>query len=122
MAHSRQSHFRYAITRHYPFPWFDWVVPIYIVLCVALFTVINLATTGYNLQTIYTMNPNSTVAYRHWFQKAPLSWINSFNPSCQGTSISKGSSYFTTNLGLIYTVDKISQSVNGSMIPLPAVS
>jgi hypothetical protein len=37
-------------------------------------------------------------------------------------SLSKGRSHFTTNLGFIYTVDKIWQSTNGNKIPVTAIS
>jgi hypothetical protein len=122
MNRSKPAYFTYPLSRR-PFPWwFDWVVVIYVAVCIVLFTIINIATNSYALQTIYTTDPNSTHTHRHWFQKAPLTWINTFTPSCQGASIAKGNTYFTSNLGLIYTVDKISQTREGATLPVPAIS
>ena len=117
-----QAFLTYPITRHYPNPWVDWVVAILLILCTVLFTFVNLATTGYNVEIIHTLNPNGTVAHKHWFETAPWSWFNSVSATCQGSPIAKGSSVFTTNLGLIYTVDKIWQEQSSFIQPFPAIS
>lgn len=118
-----KSFLSYSITRRYPNVRYDWAFATCIILCTILFSFLNLAVNGYNMQTIYTTDPNATVAHHEWFEKAPFSWFNSFTPSCQGASLTTGNTYFTTNLGLIYTLTKVSQGqANGPMRPLPAVS
>ena len=86
-----RSHFGYAITRPYPFPWFDYVVAVFLIICTVIFTVLNFATSGYNLKTVYTTDPNSTLAHHYWFQKAPWSWLNSIEATCDAASLPTGS-------------------------------
>ena len=118
-----ESLFTYSVTRNYPFPWFTWVVIGGGVVLTVLFSILNLATSGYDLQTIYTTDFNSTANTHYWFQSAPFSWINKLQVACQPMQLVRGNTYFTSNFGLIYTVDKIwRNSESGNKLTYPAVS
>lgn len=120
---STESYFSYPITRRYPFAWFTYVVVIGGILATVLFSFLNLATNGYNLETIYTTDPNSTSSRDYWFQHAPFSWTGKIEASCQPLSLTRGSTYFTSNFGLVYTLDKIwNREGNESQETYPSVS
>lgn len=118
-----QSLFSYNLSRPYPFVWFTPVVIVGGILFTVLFSVINLATNGYYLKTIYTTNPNGTIAEKHWFTEAPWSWGDKMKPTCQAQDIPIGYQFFTTNLGLHYTLTGVSQydPASGQTIPLPSL-
>lgn len=88
-----------------------------------LFSVINLATNGYYLKTTYTTDPNSTMAEKHWFTQAPWSWGDKLRPTCESQDVPIGYSFFSTNLGLQYTLTSVSQydTDSGHTIPLPSL-
>jgi hypothetical protein len=96
----------YNLTRPYPFgKWFKPTVIAGFLLFFGLFTTFNLATNGYDMQPLYTRNPNGTEAKRHWYHKAIFTWgDDKLNPKCQHLDISVGDEFMTTNLGLRYTV------------------
>ena len=55
----------------------------------------------------YTTDLNGTLHKPYWFQKAPFSWVSKTRASCQPALLTTGSTYFTSNLGFTYTVDKL---------------
>lgn len=46
---------------------------------------------------------------KHWFSNAPWSWGDKLNPTCETQAIPIGYQFFTTNLGLSYTLTSVSQ-------------
>lgn len=74
-----------------------------------LFSVINLATNGYYLKTIYATDPNTTIAQKEWFTDVPWSWGDKLKPTCLAQNIPIGYQFFTTNSGLSYTLESVSQ-------------
>lgn len=104
-----QSWFTYNIVRNYPFRWFTPVVIIGGIVSVVVFSFLNLAASGYNLQTIYTTDPNATLHQDYWFTKAPWSWMAKSRPTCQAQNIPVGSTFFTSNLGFSYTLEAVSR-------------
>ena len=114
-----ESSFNYNITRPYPFRWFTWVVVIGGVVATALLSVANLAADGYILKTIYSTDPNSTVAEYadRWYEKSPWSWTNKMSASCEPELLTVGNSYFSTNRGLTYTLNSIWQGSATNLKP-----
>ena len=103
------SWFSYNISKPYPFNWFTPVVLVGGIIFTVLFSVINLAANGYYLTSIYTTSPNTTISTEYWFNKAPWSWGDKLKPTCQAQNIPIGYSFFTTNLGLSYTLKSVTQ-------------
>ncbi|KAK5136246.1 hypothetical protein LTR08_003853 [Meristemomyces frigidus] len=104
---SKHNIFSYPVTRPYPFKWFAWVALIGGVVFTTLFSFIAVAANGYNIESIYTTDPNSTLHKPLWFQKLPLSWANTIEATCQAAQLTPGATYFTSNLGLTYSLSKM---------------
>ena len=102
-----ESLFSYSLSRPYPFGWFTYVVAIGGTICAVLFSFIALAADGYNLDLEYTTDLNGTLNKSYWFQKAPFSWVSKTKASCQPALLTAGSTYFTSNLGFRYVIDKL---------------
>ncbi|KAF4342813.1 hypothetical protein FBEOM_3221 [Fusarium beomiforme] len=101
------SWFSYNVTRPYPFRWFTPVAVVGTVVLTVLFTIINLASSGFYLKPIFTDDPNGTsTQYVKWFMKPPLNWEN-VRVKCQPKMLSVGDRFFTTNLGFQYSVKGI---------------
>ncbi|KAF2095132.1 hypothetical protein NA57DRAFT_59879 [Rhizodiscina lignyota] len=92
------SFFSYSLERPYPFRWFTWIVVIGGIAFTALFSVLNVATNGYNL---------TTLRESHWYQRAPLSWLNNLQVTCQAQNLAVGSDFHTTNLGLSHHIQNV---------------
>lgn len=103
------SWFSYRLTKPYPFVWFTPVLITGTIIFAILFSFVNLAADGYYLTTVYTTSPNETLAKEYWFNKAPWNWGNKLNPSCQPQNIPIGFEFFTTNLGLSYLLESVTQ-------------
>ncbi|KAH0542166.1 hypothetical protein FGG08_003387 [Glutinoglossum americanum] len=87
------------------------------VLILIFFTVLNLATNGYDLQPKYITDPNTTESERHWYHNRLFTWgDDKLEPKCQHTNIPVGYEFMTTNLGLRYTVRRILHFPSGSPI------
>lgn len=102
-----ESLFSYSLSRPYPFAWFTYAVVIGGTICAVLFSFVALAADGYVIDLQYTTELNATQDASHWFQSAPFSWISQTSASCQPALLTTGSTYFTSNLGFTYTLDKI---------------
>ena len=72
-----------------------------------LFTFVALAADGYNPDIEYTTNLTKTLDQSYWFQKAPFSWVAKTRVSCQPALLTTGSTYFTSNLGFRYVLEKL---------------
>lgn len=102
------SFFTYSIQRSYPFAWFTPVAIIGGVLLTALFSVLEVAVNGYQLQPSYRTDPNGTHAEAHWFTQGLFSWNSKFVATCQAQNLQPGTQFFTSNLGLTYTLTGVS--------------
>jgi hypothetical protein len=101
------SFFSYDLSRSYPFRWFTPVTILGGILFTVLFSIVNVASNGYQLRTIYTTDPNVTLSERHWFTKAPWSWTSRLQPTCESQNIQPGTQFFTNKLGLTYSLSRI---------------
>lgn len=103
--------FSYPISRKYPFSWLKWTAVVLLPHLFILFTVINVATNGYELQPVYTNDPNTTVIQNYWFNNRFFNWGDSrLKPKCQPSDIAVGSQIVSTNFGFLYTISNISSS------------
>ncbi|KAI9774453.1 MAG: hypothetical protein M1839_001736 [Geoglossum umbratile] len=108
----------YNLSRKYPFRsgFKSWVFLVSIII-LALFTVFNVATNGYDKQPKYTTDPNTTESERHWYHNPFFTWgDDKLDPKCQHTEIPVGHEFMTTNLGLRYTVRRILHFEPGSSV------
>lgn len=71
-----------------------------------LFTFIAVASNAYQLQPIYTTDPNTTESSLKWFQKRPFTWANELDTACQASLLVIGGNYMTTNQGFTYTIER----------------
>jgi hypothetical protein len=91
-----------------------WKIGISLVI-IAVLTMFNYAINGWDLQPIYTSDPNSTEAEQNWYQNKFFTWgTDNLEPKCQHTEITVGDQFMTTNLGLQYTVNAMSLQPYGS--------
>lgn len=104
----------YSVTRPFPYAWFTWVVFIGGAVLAILFSFVAVASNGYALQPIYTIDPNGTEAERQWFEKRPFSWYHSLDTRCQSTLLTVGGSYKTSNRGFVYTLSGLQARSNDS--------
>ncbi|KAF6803188.1 hypothetical protein CSOJ01_11053 [Colletotrichum sojae] len=104
-----QSWFSYSISKPYPFRWFTPVALVGGLVLAVVVSLFNLSANGYYLKTIYTSDPNGTVAHANalWFRKRPFNWQDDVQAECQPHLLAVGDSFFTSNLGLRYTVRTI---------------
>jgi hypothetical protein len=102
-----KSIFSYPLTRQYPFRWFTYIAFIGGAICTVLFSFVALAADGYNLDLEYTLDLDATLNASYWFDKPPFSWISKTNVSCQPALLTTGNTYFTSNLGLTYELDRL---------------
>ncbi|KAH8664874.1 hypothetical protein BGZ61DRAFT_462478 [Ilyonectria robusta] len=118
------SWFSYSITKPYPFRWFTPVTIVVGVILTVIFTLVNLASSGFYMKTIYTDDPNGTMASEtFWYMKEPFNWEADVAVKCQPKILSVGDRFFTSNLGLQYEIKSITRSTDGSTRPtsLPSV-
>ena len=57
---SQSSILTYSVTRPFPFPWLTWVVVVGGTILTVLFSFVAVASNAYELESIYTTNPNGT--------------------------------------------------------------
>ncbi|KAH6886829.1 hypothetical protein B0T10DRAFT_442949 [Thelonectria olida] len=102
------SWFQYPITRPYPFRWFTLVTIVGGVILAVIFSLINLASSGFYLNTIFTDDPNGTLsAPTPWFMKPPFNWESNLDVKCQPRLLSVGDRFFASSLGFQYEVKAI---------------
>lgn len=104
---SHLPEFGYAVSRPYPYKWFNWVVFTGGVIATLLFSFINFAADGYQLEVQYTTTPNDTVSQDSWFSHAPISWFAKVSTTCQAQTFQVNSQFFTDKLSLPYTITGI---------------
>ncbi|KAF2640657.1 hypothetical protein P280DRAFT_543395 [Massarina eburnea CBS 473.64] len=100
-----ESLFSYQLTRPYPFKWFTPAVIVGGIIATILFSFINLATNGYVLGAVETLDLNSTIT------NYTLMWEPLLNkkliPFCEPHTLQVGTSYYTNNTMLSYRLDSI---------------
>lgn len=101
--------FHYPITRPYPYKWFPWVVFIGGISSLVLFSAINLAANGYQLEVQYTTDPNSTVSRAQWGNRWPFSLFSKVETTCQGQTLQINSPFYTDKLSFSYTLTGVWQ-------------
>lgn len=114
------SIFSYNLSRPYPYRWFTPVVLVGGLLATVLFSVVNLAANGYQLQTVYVTDPNATISQKYWYTTGAFGLNSKLKSTCEPQNLLLGTQLFTSNLGLSYTITKIQHDGNDS--PEPAVS
>jgi len=118
---SKSSVLTYSVTRPFPFPWLTWIVLAGGTILTVLFSFVAVASNAYELESIYTTNPNGTEARRQWFEKSPFTWLNNLETRCQSSLLSVGGLYKTANRGFVYTLSGIEANpddpVGSSILP-----
>ncbi|KAH8882282.1 hypothetical protein GQ53DRAFT_459974 [Thozetella sp. PMI_491] len=98
--------YSYSLKRPYPYKWFTPVVTFGGIAALAVFSVINIASSGYTRTVVYTSDPDSTLA-RKWFGRLPAVFRDSTNPTCQPVNIQVNSQFVTNNSALVYTLRNV---------------
>jgi hypothetical protein len=112
MAHRsqiHQSYFSYNLTRPYPFRWFTPVAICLLVIATILFSVVNIASSGYTLVVLSTHDPNTTLDQNTWLKHWPSFVTSKIRPTCQPFTIPVQTQVFTNNTALTYTLTDIWQ-------------
>ncbi|KAF3023600.1 hypothetical protein E8E14_012112 [Neopestalotiopsis sp. 37M] len=122
MGQDHQSLFSYELTRPYPYKWFTPVVTIGAVLFAALFSFLNLGSSGYNLVLKTSHDPNTTIAEGQQSARWPSFLNAAVQPSCQPTDIDVNSQFFTNNSALLYTLTAVWQESEGVITFLPSLT
>lgn len=70
---------------------------------------------GYNMEVVYTSDPNSTVSERLWFDglKGASYFASKVKPTCQPQALAVNTVFSTNQTGLTHTIKSIYQT-NGS--------
>ncbi|KAF4961849.1 hypothetical protein FSARC_10035 [Fusarium sarcochroum] len=97
------SWFSYAISRPYPFRWFTPVTIVGGTILTVVFTIINLASSGFYLKPAFTEDPNSTTIQAarvtpSWW----LSWITSFPTATASCTVMSNMGLMNLTLGVEY--------------------
>lgn len=114
------SFFSYDITRNYKPAWVTPVVLIGGVFATALFSFLNLATSGYSLVATYSTNPNQTISHNTTalFQNWPSFMVQNTRATCGSATLPVNAAFFTNNTALTYTLTGISQEEAAYVGPL----
>lgn len=99
------------IRRNYPYRSFTLFVTILGLAFLALFSFINLASSGFSLVVEYTTDPNITVT------GVPKIFASKMKPSCQPSPIDGQTKIATTNNALFYTVTSVQSEGNRTLLP-----
>lgn len=115
--------FEHNLTRPYPFKWYTPAVLAGFTIATILFSVLNYASNGYTLQAAYLSDPRPTSwpGMDSWYRNWPASLVGGNKPSCQPASIPIGSTLFTNNSALPWTVDDVGLLSNGTIQATPSL-
>ncbi|KAF4342062.1 hypothetical protein FBEOM_3993 [Fusarium beomiforme] len=118
-----ESFFSYPITRPFPFRWFTPVAVVGGVVFIALFTLMNFASSSYELIVQNSLDPNATVSRRGWLQRYPSFLTAKVQPKCQPATLPVNSEFFTNNTALTYTLTSVwEQGKGGQRVISPALT
>ncbi|KAH8800135.1 hypothetical protein DL96DRAFT_866985 [Flagelloscypha sp. PMI_526] len=102
--------FEYAITRPFPWRWYTASVVFASILLLALLTILNLATVGYEPVTIISNDYNSSQNF--WWTK--FSQLLEPGGSCEPKAFSSGDALQTNTSAFSYTVQSVDRKVRNS--------
>ena|SRR5579859_874180 len=101
MGRSSESFFEYNLTRPYPFRYFTLFACVFVVIWLAIITVINVLTQGYILVTMYSTD---WAGIQGGSGKRYDGIIATRKSSCQSRLFEVGKSFRNINSGLLYTL------------------
>ncbi|KAK0357377.1 hypothetical protein LTR91_014866 [Friedmanniomyces endolithicus] len=107
------STFTYSIARPYPFKWFTPVVFLGCIVFLALFSIINYISTGYQMVVVQSSNPNATIQDNPWMRHWPSFFTSKVQPTCETVNLALGSEWFTNQTALTYTLTDVWQPDDG---------
>ena len=99
-----ESAFSYNITKPYPFRWFTPLVVAGLLVSAVLFSLLNYVTSGFILINENTSNPNGTDGADGWMQHLPSYFTTNSKSICQPVTLPVGSTLFTNQSALTYTL------------------
>lgn len=109
------SVFSYGLTRPYPFKWFTPAVIAGGIISLVLVSLINVATSGYQLVSTTSTNPNRTQSTHSWIKGWPSFMVGQMLVTCESSTIPVGTQLYTNNSALPYTLRGVWQeSENGA--------
>ena len=112
---THQSYFSYSLTRPYPFRWFTPVAVGLLVVVTVLFSMVNIASSGYSLVVLSTANPNKTLTDNKWLGHWPSFVTFKTRATCQPLAIPVKTELFTSNEALTYILTGVwKESADGS--------
>jgi hypothetical protein len=106
---THQSCFSYSLTRAYPFRWFTPIAVCLLVIVAVLFSIINIASSGYTLVVLSTNNPNKTLEQNTWLKHWPAFVTSKTRATCQPLAIPVKTELFTRNTALTYILTGVWQ-------------
>lgn len=87
-----------------------WVVVIGGLVAATVFSVLNYVTNAFAVVSLYTTDPNGTLAETHWYDNGPFALASKFKTTCQPRDIPVNTQLFTTNMGLTYTLTNVTRT------------
>ncbi|KIX92517.1 uncharacterized protein Z520_11837 [Fonsecaea multimorphosa CBS 102226] len=99
---------RYGLSKPYPQEWLTPVVVAGAIIVTIISSLISFASSGYNLEVVYSSDPNAT-AREVWMKNIPWLLTNKRTPTCQSTTIPINEKLTTNNTALTYTLTGVSQ-------------
>ncbi|KAG9498134.1 hypothetical protein J7337_011029 [Fusarium musae] len=118
-----KSYFSYPITQPVPFQWFTPVAVIGGIVFIALFTLMNFASSSYELIVKNSLDPNATVARRGLLHRYPSFLTTKVQPKCQPVTLPVNSDFFTNNAALTYTLTSVwERGKEGQRVTSPALT
>lgn len=106
---SRDNLLSYNLTRGYNFSEVNkWLIFVVFTLLLVPISVFNIAANGWDMQPVFTDDPNTTESQRHWYQNSVLQFgDDKLIPKCQSAELRSGDRFSTSNLGMTYTVTNV---------------
>jgi hypothetical protein len=118
-----KSFFSYPITQPFPFRWFTPVAVIGGIVFIALFTLMNFASSSYELIVQNSLDPNTTASRRGLLHRYPSSLTTKVQPKCQPATLPVNSNFFTNNTALTYTLTSVwERGKEGQRVISPALT
>ena len=98
------SVFSYGLSRPYPFKWFTPTVVVGRIIALVLVSLVNVATSGYQLVSTTSTNPNATQSSHSWIKGWPSFMVGQMLATCESSTIPVGTQLYTNNSALPYTL------------------
>jgi len=104
------SLFSYNITRAYPYGWVTPAVVVGGIIASILVSLISIGTSGYQLISIPSSNPNVTESTKTWFRRRLGVVLGSMQPTCASATIPLHATLYSNNTALPYELTQIAIS------------